>query len=122
MTYFVYASGWPIGLPQAAEPAGQIDELFKFLGAVGIALCYVAVALIGWAIGGRSLGVIPRGRFMLLPLIWAALLVPLAVGRLNLDVATTTGPAVMVTRLAAALVSAITGTAPPICSLSLIPI
>lgn len=35
MTYFVYSSGWPIGLPQAAEPAGQIDELFKFLGAVG---------------------------------------------------------------------------------------
>jgi cytochrome c oxidase subunit 2 len=35
MTYFVYASAWPIGLPQIAEPAGQIDEEFKFLGAVG---------------------------------------------------------------------------------------
>ena len=35
MAYFVYASGWPIGLPQIAEPAGQIDEEFKFLGAVG---------------------------------------------------------------------------------------
>ncbi len=35
MSYFVYASGWPIGLPEAAEPAGAIDDLFKFLGAVG---------------------------------------------------------------------------------------
>ena len=35
MVYFVYASQWPIGLPEIAEPAGQIDDLFKFLGAVG---------------------------------------------------------------------------------------
>src|SRR3984885_4692583 len=35
MSYFVYASGWPIGLPQIAEPAPEIDSLFKFLGAVG---------------------------------------------------------------------------------------
>jgi cytochrome c oxidase subunit II len=35
MSYFVYASHWPIGLPQIAEPAPEIDELFKFLGAVG---------------------------------------------------------------------------------------
>jgi len=35
MSYFVYASGWPIGLPEIAEPAPEIDALFKFLGAVG---------------------------------------------------------------------------------------
>jgi cytochrome c oxidase subunit 2 len=35
MSYFVYASAWPIGLPEIAEPAGAIDDLFKFLGAVG---------------------------------------------------------------------------------------
>jgi len=35
MSYFVYASGWPIGLPQIAEPAPEIDSLFKFLGAMG---------------------------------------------------------------------------------------
>jgi cytochrome c oxidase subunit 2 len=35
MSYFVYASGWPIGLPQIAEPAPEIDALFKFLGAMG---------------------------------------------------------------------------------------
>jgi cytochrome c oxidase subunit II len=35
MSYFVYASALPIGLPEAAEPAGAIDDLFKFLGAVG---------------------------------------------------------------------------------------
>jgi cytochrome c oxidase subunit II len=35
MSYFVYASGWPIGLPEIAEPAPEIDSLFKFLGAVG---------------------------------------------------------------------------------------
>lgn len=35
MSYFVYASGWPIGLPAIAEPAPEIDSLFKFLGAVG---------------------------------------------------------------------------------------
>jgi cytochrome c oxidase subunit 2 len=35
MSYFVYASGWPIGLPEIAEPAPEIDSLFKFLGAMG---------------------------------------------------------------------------------------
>jgi cytochrome c oxidase subunit 2 len=35
MSYFVYASGWPIGLPEIAEPAPEIDALFKFLGAMG---------------------------------------------------------------------------------------
>lgn len=35
MCYFVYASPMPIGLPEIAEPADQIDNLFKFLGAVG---------------------------------------------------------------------------------------
>lgn len=35
MSYFIYASPRPIGLEQVAQPADQIDELFKFLGAVG---------------------------------------------------------------------------------------
>lgn len=35
MSYFVYASGWPIGLPEIADPAPEIDSLFKFLGAMG---------------------------------------------------------------------------------------
>ncbi|GAC1571579.1 MAG: hypothetical protein NVS3B7_01860 [Candidatus Elarobacter sp.] len=39
----VYASKWPIGLLPAGDPAGSIDELFKFLGAVGGAIFNIVV-------------------------------------------------------------------------------
>jgi cytochrome c oxidase subunit 2 len=34
MVYFVETSEWPIGLLPAGDPAGSIDALFRFLGAV----------------------------------------------------------------------------------------
>jgi cytochrome c oxidase subunit II len=43
MAIAVYTSKLPIGLVQAGEPATSIDELFKFLGAVGAAIFNIVV-------------------------------------------------------------------------------
>ena len=43
MAIAVYASKWPIGLLPAGDPATSIDELFKFLGAVGAAIFNIVV-------------------------------------------------------------------------------
>jgi cytochrome c oxidase subunit 2 len=43
MAIAVYTSKWPIGLLPAGDPAPAIDELFKFLGAVGAAIFNIVV-------------------------------------------------------------------------------
>ena len=43
MAVLIYRSTMPIGLMQAGDPAGSIDELFKFLSAVGAAIFNVVV-------------------------------------------------------------------------------
>ncbi len=43
MAIAVYSSKWPIGLLPAGDPATSIDELFKFLGAVGAAIFNIVV-------------------------------------------------------------------------------
>jgi cytochrome c oxidase subunit 2 len=43
MVYFVWTSPLPIGLEQAGDPAGTIDDLFRFLGAVAAVIFNIVV-------------------------------------------------------------------------------
>lgn len=43
MAVLVYMSPLPIGLVQAGEPSGEVDSLFRFLGAVGAAIFNIVV-------------------------------------------------------------------------------
>ncbi len=57
----------------------------KIIGGIGIALCFVGMALTGLFIMRRLVDAVPDSKFRLLPLIWAALLIPLMVGQYYLD-------------------------------------
>jgi len=43
MVYFTETSPWPIGLIPAGDPAGSIDDLFRFLGSVAACIFNVVV-------------------------------------------------------------------------------